>query len=236
MLPSAMKKRRLNPVECMCKEPRQRRGEARVAGLLTSAREEFSARGYEAATMSSIARRAGASIGSLYQFFANKEAIARSLRTLQIMDAEELWKGLDAPAASRDLHAFVEEFVRMMIVFVDDHPAFLPLLDAPSSTQPVGARNRLRQKMEALLAALCPERDAAVLTRMAEVILSINKTMMGLYARSRGTDRAWIASEYAGMLEAYLGRVAVSLETKQRKRPSRTGKRPASEAGERNRV
>lgn len=201
-----MKKTCLNPVECMCKEPRQRRGEARVAGLLTAAREEFSARGYEAATMSSIARRAKASIGSLYQFFPNKQAVARALRTQQIMDAEELWKGLEGHAAAGNAGDFVARFVEAMIIFVDDHPAFLPLLDAPSSTQPVGARNRLRQQMERMLGELWPRRDGRELARIAEVVLNINKTMMGLYAAARADDRAWIVAEYSGMLGAYLTR------------------------------
>lgn len=207
-----MKKTCLNPVECMCKEPRQRRGEERVAGLLAAAREEFSARGYEGATMSSIARRARASIGSLYQFFPNKQSIARALRTRQIMDAEALWKGLEGHAAAGDVGGFVSKFVETMIIFVDDHPAFLPLLDAPSSTQPVGARNRLRQQMEGMLGAMWPRREERELTRVAEVVLNINKTMMGLYARSRAEDRAWIVAEYARMLGAYLDRQAAGAE------------------------
>ncbi|MDQ2711302.1 MAG: TetR/AcrR family transcriptional regulator, partial [Acidobacteriota bacterium] len=49
--------------------PRQERGERRVAALLEAAAAEIAEMGCEGATMSGIAERAGACIGSLYQFF-----------------------------------------------------------------------------------------------------------------------------------------------------------------------
>ena len=52
--------------------PIQERGEQRVTELLEAAAAIFAEVGYEAATMRDIAGRAGASIGSLYQFFPNK--------------------------------------------------------------------------------------------------------------------------------------------------------------------
>ena len=51
--------------------PRQLRGRQRVEDLLDAAAAEISGAGYDAATMCSIATRAGASAGSLYQFFSN---------------------------------------------------------------------------------------------------------------------------------------------------------------------
>ena len=41
--------------------------------------ELFAEKGYEATTMTEIASRAGAAIGSLYQFFPSKEALAEAL-------------------------------------------------------------------------------------------------------------------------------------------------------------
>src|SRR5579862_5368586 len=59
--------------------PKRQRGKARVAALLEAAGEVFAEKGYEAATMTEIAARAGAPIGSLYQFFPGKEALAYTL-------------------------------------------------------------------------------------------------------------------------------------------------------------
>jgi AcrR family transcriptional regulator len=57
------------------------RGEKRVAGLLEAAAAIFAEVGFEAATMRDIAERAGASIGSLYQFYRNKDVVARAIKT-----------------------------------------------------------------------------------------------------------------------------------------------------------
>src|ERR1700691_2856064 len=59
--------------------PKRPRGKQRVAELLTAAAAVFGEKGYEAATMTEIAARAGAPIGSLYQFFPAKEVLADTL-------------------------------------------------------------------------------------------------------------------------------------------------------------
>src|ERR1700678_457661 len=59
--------------------PKRQRGKQRVAELLAAGAAVFAEKGYEAATMTEIAARAGAPIGSLYQFFPSKEALADTL-------------------------------------------------------------------------------------------------------------------------------------------------------------
>ena len=80
------------------------------------------------------------------------------------MDAEAIWACLETRAVAGNIAAFVGEFVERMVKFVDQHPAFLPLLDAPLATRPVGPRNRLRKQMERVLKVLrapaCPRRRA----------------------------------------------------------------------------
>ena len=61
------------------KEPKRERGKQRVAALIDACAELFAEKGYEATTMTEIAQRAGAAIGSLYQFFPSKEALAEAL-------------------------------------------------------------------------------------------------------------------------------------------------------------
>jgi AcrR family transcriptional regulator len=66
-------------IQAAAKEPKRERGKQRVAALLDAGAELFAEKGYEAATMTEIASRAGAAIGSLYQFFPSKEALAEAL-------------------------------------------------------------------------------------------------------------------------------------------------------------
>ena len=61
------------------REPKRERGKQRVAALLDAGAAVFAENGYDGATMTEIAERAGAAIGSLYQFFPSKAALAEAL-------------------------------------------------------------------------------------------------------------------------------------------------------------
>lgn len=63
----------------MRRRPQQARGQQRVEAILAAAEVELAEVGYEAATTNQIAVRAGIPIGSLYQFFPNKQAIMQEL-------------------------------------------------------------------------------------------------------------------------------------------------------------
>src|SRR5271163_4784871 len=66
-------------IQLAAKEPKRARGKLRVAALLDAGAALFAEKGYEATTMTEIAQRSGAAIGSLYQFFPSKEALAEAL-------------------------------------------------------------------------------------------------------------------------------------------------------------
>ena len=59
--------------------PQQERSQQRVAKILQAASDLIVTEGYEGLSTSAIAERAGISVGSLYQFFANKEAVLQAL-------------------------------------------------------------------------------------------------------------------------------------------------------------
>ena len=61
------------------KLPRQPRSRATVDAIITGAAQVLIEYGYEGATTARIAERAGVSIGSLYQYFPNKEALVAAL-------------------------------------------------------------------------------------------------------------------------------------------------------------
>lgn len=61
------------------RKPIQRRSEATVDTILEAAAQIFRACGAKGATTNRIAERAGVSIGSLYQYFPNKEALLVAL-------------------------------------------------------------------------------------------------------------------------------------------------------------
>jgi AcrR family transcriptional regulator len=61
------------------KLPRQARSKATVEAIITAAAQVLVEHGYEGATTARVAERAGVSIGSLYQYFPNKEALVAAL-------------------------------------------------------------------------------------------------------------------------------------------------------------
>jgi AcrR family transcriptional regulator len=63
----------------MRREPQQIRSLAKVDLILEAAAEMIGEVGYEGLSTSKLATRVGISVGTLYQFFANKEAILQAL-------------------------------------------------------------------------------------------------------------------------------------------------------------
>jgi len=98
-----------------------------VAGLLRAAACVIAEKGYEPATMCAIAKRADSSIGSLYQFFPNKEAVVDALRTQYTKEIGKLWTALAAQAASLTVAGLVSCLIKSLIEFAESHPAFSAL-------------------------------------------------------------------------------------------------------------
>jgi len=61
------------------KQPRQERSRLMVEAILEAAAELFAAQGYTRTTTNRIAARAGVSVGSLYQYFPNKDSLLAAL-------------------------------------------------------------------------------------------------------------------------------------------------------------
>ncbi|MGH9690002.1 MAG: hypothetical protein ACRD4C_02665 [Candidatus Acidiferrales bacterium] len=71
---------------------------------------------------------AGASIGSLYQFFPNKEAVAKSAPRRILRRGEAIWSALARDAKNSSIYDIINHIVIFQIEFVKSHRAFLPLL------------------------------------------------------------------------------------------------------------
>ena len=101
-------------------EPRKRRSaapEARRAAILDAALEEFTARGYEAARLDDVAKRAGVAKGTIYLYFADKEALFQDLvRSMvhPVLGTLEHLREVDIPArmlVEGMLNTFVREIL-----------------------------------------------------------------------------------------------------------------------------
>jgi AcrR family transcriptional regulator len=129
-MPSA--DRRLEPR----RKPRQVRAELTRERILTAAAHVFAAHGYAAGTTNRIAEQARISIGSLYQYFPNKDAILAEL-LVQHID-RGTWTGADELDFSPGtLGAVVRALIRDAIDNHRDDPRLLRVMveEAPVSQE-----------------------------------------------------------------------------------------------------
>lgn len=89
--------------------PQQARGQERVDLILDTAAELIAKEGYETLTTNAIAERAGISIGSLYRYFPDKEAILRGLAIRHLEQVQALYDWV-----------FTEDLIRLPLEVVID--------------------------------------------------------------------------------------------------------------------
>ena len=115
----------------MRRAPQQDRSTRRVTAFLEAAEALFAELGFEAATMTAIAERAGSSIGALYSYFPDKKAIALALMDTYAAQIKDHWRELFEEVATYSSRDFSEHFIDRFLDFVAEHPAYLQLQAAP---------------------------------------------------------------------------------------------------------
>jgi AcrR family transcriptional regulator len=187
------------------KSPQRARGHARVAALLEAASLEFAEKGYDGATMTAIAARAGSSIGSLYQFFPTKEQIAAALLESYLNMHAETFRKLRDAASTLDFAARKPADESVPDV-PHDHPAFVVLVETYSYALPgtVSIRERLRGEIESVLATVAPHLAPAEIAVRAAVIQQLMKAAVAINDDTSIAGRKAAIDELEGLMQHYL--------------------------------
>ncbi|HEY1702686.1 MAG TPA: TetR/AcrR family transcriptional regulator [Trebonia sp.] len=202
-MPSA--DRRLHPR----REPRQVRAGLTRERILTAAAHVFAEHGYAAGTTNRIAERARVSIGSLYQYFPNKDAILAELAVRHID------RGTWTPAAQLDLspgslEATVRTWVRdaianhsddrqLLRIMIEEAPVSQDLLDTISRHEKI----RVGQVKDFL--ARHPDVRVRDLDIAAELILfTVELNTHKVMADPRATAIQSVENELVDMVTRYL--------------------------------
>lgn len=105
--------------------PQQDRGQRRIERILDAAAAVIGEVGVEAASTNAIAARAATSVGSLYQFFPNRDAIVQALAMRYTATFGQLKESILAPEVTdQPLDAMMRGIVEPIAAFCDAHPAY----------------------------------------------------------------------------------------------------------------
>ena len=151
------------------KKPTQARSRATVEAILVAAAQVLRRQGYAAATTDRIAERAGVSVGSLYQYFPNKDAILVALTERHIDAGFALVRELLATALTDVpvLASVLRRFIIAMIGLHEHEPELHRVLfeEAPL---PSSLRRQLRKRENQLATEVCELLEAHPEVRMKD--------------------------------------------------------------------
>jgi AcrR family transcriptional regulator len=201
-----------NPVRVA---PQQQRSERRLAAFLDAAAALFAEVGYEAATMTAIAERSGSSIGALYNYFPDKQAIALTLLNQYGQELEAYWKPLIERAAKLTHREFADLFIERITELVRQRPALLSLVTAPVRFQrPRAAKKALWAAIGNAFRAKNPSLSEEQSVMAAKVTLHIAGGLMMLYAEAAPKGKDLVVDEFRKVLTSYLGAILNQEEAK----------------------
>ncbi len=188
--------------------PQQERSSRRLTGFLHAAAQLFAEAGYEATTMTAIAERSASSIGALYNYFPDKQAIALTLLAQYAQEMEQQWKPLIEQAESLNHREFASLFVERIIEIVELRPAYLRLLAAPIRLRrDPAARKALRANIAKAFQAKNPSLSDEQAVLAANVALELVRGLKKLYAEAGEKGKSLVVAEFTKALTLYLGSV-----------------------------
>lgn len=173
--------------------PRQERGRRRMDEILDAAEGLVAEVGQAATSIQEIARRAGASVGSIYHFFPTKEAIFDAIRARNDADARETARAMLASAdawAPLPLREFVERMLAPFAEFLERAPVHIALATTAAGHRlPKDATTdaALRGVLCTLLARRDPALPPAECTLRVDVLMGIGE---GIATRMSEADAA----------------------------------------------
>jgi len=197
------------------KQPTQKRSVDMVQAILQAAAQVFAELGYARATTNKIAERAGVSVGSLYQYFANKDSLLASLLAKHHADVHEVVG--EALRELTDLSITLEQGLRRLLtdlVALHESDSALTkalsaavLLESPVADEQHKLHDR-DDEAQALIALLASRPDvrrgdhAAMAAVLAQNTAQLTRWLV--HDAPPSLDRAALLDEVVRMLVGFL--------------------------------
>jgi len=192
------------------RRPRQERGQRRVEAILDAAAAFVAEEGVPAATMHAIAKRSGTTIGSMYHFFPDREAVLVALLERHAHALEALAEELAAVDwAQLSLEAVVDRYVNALVGYARAHPDLLPVIHTvqalrPDATRVAQPEHLLVALTRSIVGARSPGASAAECAARAAIMLAVVEGVVDRGARAPAPSPAVLQRELKRVLVGYL--------------------------------
>jgi AcrR family transcriptional regulator len=187
----------------------QARSRERLRRVLDAADEVLAAEGPEAFTTTRVAEVAAVSIGSVYRFFPDKEAIVEALAVRYWSDFEDLVAGVAEADEAQPLDDPIGAVLDVLVAGFRARPGFLGLWfgglrseRVRDATRPT--RTAIARSIERILARHWPNAPAGTRMRVSEMaVLAGDGLLREAFRRDQNGDSA-VLTESKHMLKAYI--------------------------------
>lgn len=190
--------------------PRQERGRRRVDEILDAAEALIIEAGPSACSVQELARRAGASVGSMYHFFPTKDAIFEALRRRYAAEGHAMAARIQAQAnewSRLPFEEFVDRLLALLADFMARTPAYFVLhgMESGPSMKDAAAREAMGTALTALLGRRDPSATRGECARRVEILMVIGEGITTQMARSAPKQRSRYMEELRRAMSGYLG-------------------------------
>lgn len=192
------------------REPRQERGQRRVDEILDAAEAVLEELGPSASSIQEIARRAGASVGSIYHFFPNKEAIFQALRARYdsaVLDMSQAIIAASKDAADIDLHVLVTRLIAPFGEFLERSPSVFTvnaLVTGSHLKKKDSTHLAMQEAMLVTLSQRWPGVSPADARRRVAVMMSLGDGVANLLVHADRAERRQLIAELMRAIYGYL--------------------------------
>lgn len=192
------------------RQPVQQRAQQRITRILDAADELFADVGYDQTTTNAIAARAGTSIGSLYQFFADKNAVLAALAQRYREQLHAVHEAVLTPqTAQLPLPEIYDRILRALADFHVRNRGFRPLFYGSATSRELAAAGEaLRQeclgRVEQMLEVRAPRLPPARRKLLATINFEVTRALLPLSESRDEAFREQVLGEIKKLLLGYM--------------------------------
>jgi len=191
--------------------PRQERSKATTDAIIEAAARVFAVVGVEKSTTNQIAEVAGVSVGSLYQYFPNKQSLIEALYDRESERLHEVFLEMIADLGTRDVPRLIRAFVSETLkVFENNASLYRVLFEEVPRTAGLELNHRIDDRAIAALQPLLllgfnriQPRDPAIAAQLLARTYRYNTVVLLRNPPTAEKREAYI-DELTAMLSQYL--------------------------------